>query len=74
VDIASHHHFPLKTHRFPHHRDGGYLPKGFPDITRHRFLAYDNSKALRLLGPELKYRSMEETTKDILDDYIARGW
>jgi hypothetical protein len=75
VDIASTHRSPLKSHEFPHHKEfGGYLPKGCPDIERNRLLVYDNAKALKILGPELKYRTMEETTGDILEDYAARGW
>lgn len=75
VDIASTHLSPLKTHQFPHHEGfNGYLPKGYPDIEKNHLLNYDNSKALRIFGPELTYRTMEETTKDILDDYAAKGW
>ncbi|EKM78748.1 hypothetical protein AGABI1DRAFT_107237 [Agaricus bisporus var. burnettii JB137-S8] len=75
IDIASTHLSPLKTHQFPHHEEfNGYLPKGYPDIEKNHLLNYDNSKALRIFGPELTYRTMEETTKDILDDYAVKGW
>ncbi|EKM78749.1 hypothetical protein AGABI1DRAFT_107238 [Agaricus bisporus var. burnettii JB137-S8] len=75
IDIASTHRSPLKTHEFPHHKEfGGYLPKGCPDVKRDYLLIYDNAKGLKILGPELKYRTMEETTADILKDYAARGW
>ncbi|EKM78750.1 hypothetical protein AGABI1DRAFT_121174 [Agaricus bisporus var. burnettii JB137-S8] len=75
IDIASTHRSPLKTHEFPHHKEfGGYLPKGCPDVKRDYLLVYDNAKGLKILGPELKYRAMEETTADILEDYAARGW
>ncbi|XP_006459379.1 hypothetical protein AGABI2DRAFT_65374 [Agaricus bisporus var. bisporus H97] len=75
IDIASTHRSPLKTHEFPHHKEfGGYLPKGCPDVKRDYLLIYDNAKGLKILGPELKYRTMEETTADILEDYAARGW
>lgn len=33
---------------------------------------YDASKAPKVLG--IKYRSIDETTRDILEDYKARGW
>lgn len=33
---------------------------------------YDTAKAARLLG--LKYRSIEEVTKDIVQDFKARKW
>jgi len=35
-------------------------------------IMYDTSKAARLLG--LKYRSIKESTKDMIDDFKARGW
>jgi len=33
---------------------------------------YDTTKASRILG--IKYRSMDETTTDLLEDFQARGW
>ncbi|KAH9838568.1 NAD(P)-binding protein [Rhodofomes roseus] len=33
---------------------------------------YDTSKAAKLLG--IKYRSIEESTKDMVEDFKARGW
>ncbi|KXN89087.1 NADPH-dependent methylglyoxal reductase GRE2 [Leucoagaricus sp. SymC.cos] len=75
LDVASTHRSPLKSHTFAHHQEfNGFLPRGFPDIERNRLTRMDSSKAARVLGPELKYRSMEETTKDILLDYAERGW
>jgi hypothetical protein len=35
-------------------------------------MIYDTAKANRILG--LKYRTIEETTRDTLADYEARGW
>jgi hypothetical protein len=75
ADIAATHRSPLKSHEFPHHKEfGGYLPKGCPDIERKRLLVYNNAKAHKILGSGLTYRTMEETTRDILEDYAARGW
>lgn len=50
------------------------LPKGFPDIHEAKvyMTTYDTSKEQRILG--LEYRSMEETTRDILEDFQRRGW
>jgi len=33
---------------------------------------YDTSKAAKLLG--LKYRSIKESTRDMIEDFKARGW
>ena len=35
-------------------------------------LDFDNSKSIKLLG--LKYRGIQETTSDIVEDLKARGW
>ncbi|KZT02568.1 NAD-P-binding protein [Laetiporus sulphureus 93-53] len=40
--------------------------------TATHHVMYDTSKAARLLG--IKYRSIEESTKDIIDDFRARHW
>lgn len=50
------------------------IPKGTPgagkDVKWN--IEYTNSKAQDVLG--LKFRSKEETTKDTVEDYKARGW
>ncbi|KAI0733665.1 NAD(P)-binding protein [Fomitopsis betulina] len=48
-------------------RDETYDPKKAVHVIK-----YDTSKAARLLS--LKYRSIEEVTKDIVDDFKARKW
>ncbi|KII86217.1 hypothetical protein PLICRDRAFT_114413 [Plicaturopsis crispa FD-325 SS-3] len=52
------------------------LPKGVAGYGRSpeaKFvLKYDTSKAARVLG--VTYRSAEETTRDLLDEYVAKGW
>ncbi|KAJ3561372.1 hypothetical protein NP233_g10238 [Leucocoprinus birnbaumii] len=74
-DIVYTYRSPLKVHIYPHHQESdGFLPRGLPEVERNRLLAYDNSKSLRILGPELQYRSMKETAEDILADCSARGW
>ena len=35
-------------------------------------LSYDTSKERRLFG--IKYHTVEETTKDMLEDFVKRGW
>jgi nucleoside-diphosphate-sugar epimerase len=40
--------------------------------TAKHLMIYDTAKANRILG--LKYRTIEETTRDTLADYEARGW
>ena len=35
-------------------------------------LNFDNSKSITLLG--LQYRSIQQTTSDIIEDMKARGW
>ena len=53
------------------------LPKGNPDAgspnpaTVH-LMQYDASKCARIFG--IKYRTITETTRDILTDFEARGW
>ncbi|KAJ3526557.1 hypothetical protein NMY22_g10117 [Coprinellus aureogranulatus] len=53
---------------------GKELPKGFPDINESKVYMtnYDTSKEKRILG--VKYRTMKETTRDILEDFRRRGW
>ncbi|KAI0746594.1 NAD-P-binding protein [Daedaleopsis nitida] len=42
-----------------------------PSKAQH-ILQYDNSKGIKILG--ITYRSIDEVTKDSLDDFKARGW
>ena len=35
-------------------------------------LTYDNRKAIAILG--IKFRSLEETAKDTVEDFKVRGW
>ncbi|KAF8996443.1 hypothetical protein BDQ17DRAFT_1429725 [Cyathus striatus] len=48
------------------------LPKGFPGLERRQLIKFDTSKSERILG--MKYRSMEETARDVLFDFVSRGW
>ena len=48
-------------------RDETYDPKKATHI-----IDYDTSKAAKLLG--IKYRSIDEGTKDMVEDFKARGW
>jgi len=52
------------------------LPKGDPGAGKKLppKIAFDTAKASKIFGPELKYRSMEETTRDTLEDFERRGW
>ncbi|KAJ8087297.1 hypothetical protein PM082_006127 [Marasmius tenuissimus] len=40
--------------------------------TAHRGIKFDTSKERRILG--LRFRTMEEVTRDVLTDYTRRGW
>ncbi|KAL1740919.1 hypothetical protein HDZ31DRAFT_85154 [Schizophyllum fasciatum] len=53
---------------------GRALPVGFPDAEKEHppHLLCDASRSKDILG--LKYRTVEETTRDTLADYDARGW
>jgi len=52
---------------------GRDLPKGVPgDDYVHHFL-FDLSKGRRIFS-EIKHRTMEETAKDMLDDFAKRGY
>jgi nucleoside-diphosphate-sugar epimerase len=50
------------------------LPRGYPEKAKNtvHLILYDTAKADRIL--KLKYRSMEETTRDTLNDFEERGW
>ncbi|KAI0078018.1 NAD(P)-binding protein [Panus rudis PR-1116 ss-1] len=50
------------------------VPKLEADDTGYKAenVMYDSTKSKEVLG--LRYRTMEETTKDILDDFKAKGW
>ncbi|KIK63983.1 hypothetical protein GYMLUDRAFT_40198 [Collybiopsis luxurians FD-317 M1] len=69
IDIAN----SFSPSPIPSHPD---LPKGNPGAGKGYIpkIAYDASKASRILGPELKYHTIEETTKDTLADFEKRGW
>ncbi|TFK23744.1 D-lactaldehyde dehydrogenase [Coprinopsis marcescibilis] len=54
---------PLPSHK---------IATGFPDVKRVYSIRYDTAKEQEIYG--LKYKSKEETTKDILQDFAARGW
>lgn len=48
------------------------LAVGQPGEPVHRRIMFDTRRCAEVLG--LKYRSMSETTRDILADYETRGW
>ncbi|KAJ3969521.1 D-lactaldehyde dehydrogenase [Lentinula raphanica] len=63
----------LSPSPIPSHTD---LPKGKPGAGKDFVpkIVYDASKASKILGPELVYHTMEETTRDTLEDFEKRGW
>ncbi|KAJ3877793.1 D-lactaldehyde dehydrogenase, partial [Lentinula edodes] len=63
----------LSPSPIPSHTD---LPKGKPGAGKDFVpkIVYDPSKASKILGPELVYHTIEETTRDILADFEKRGW
>jgi hypothetical protein len=55
------------------------LPKGIPDIDREGIVdmvTYDNCKTTELigLGSERPYITKEQCTRDMINDFIKRGW
>ncbi len=51
------------------------VPAGDPDYNPDNASfpsTYNADKSVRILG--IRYRSIEELTKDSLDDFTARGW
>ncbi|KAI9057999.1 hypothetical protein FKP32DRAFT_1290095 [Trametes sanguinea] len=57
------------------HRLDGRIPEGntsYNPSEAYHPVIYNSNKTIRELG--MKYRSMEETTKDILEDCKERGW
>jgi hypothetical protein len=49
------------------------LPRGVPGARKNaRPTRFDTAKGARILG--MKYRGIEETTRDILEDYQKHGW
>ncbi|KAI0093277.1 hypothetical protein BDY19DRAFT_989932 [Irpex rosettiformis] len=48
------------------------FPKGIPDGERVYNITWNTTKAKDILGME--FRTLEETAKDILEDYEAHGW
>ncbi|KAJ6595803.1 D-lactaldehyde dehydrogenase [Mycena vulgaris] len=47
------------------------LTKGTPG-TAHRAITFDTAKEKRILG--IEFKTMAESTRDILADFVARGW
>ncbi|KAF8873079.1 D-lactaldehyde dehydrogenase [Infundibulicybe gibba] len=56
---------PLPNHTFPVGTPGSGKDAVYKNT-------YDASKSLRILG--MKYRTMEQTTRDTLADFARRGW
>ncbi|KAI0325808.1 NAD-P-binding protein [Cubamyces sp. BRFM 1775] len=57
------------------HRAIDSIPAGntsYDPSQAKQVLAYDNRKAIAILG--IKFRSLEETTKDTVEDFKVRGW
>lgn len=57
------------------HKIDSRLPAGNPsaDLSKANYvLVYNNSKGVKILG--MKYRSMEETARDILEQAREKGW
>ena len=57
------------------HRWSDKLPAGntaYDPTQAVHLLRYDNRKGIATLG--IKYRSIEEVTRDSLKDFKARGW
>ena len=57
------------------HRWSDKLPAGntlYDPTKAVHLLRYDNRKGIATLG--IKYRSIEEVTRDSLEDFKARGW
>ncbi|CAA7269673.1 unnamed protein product [Cyclocybe aegerita] len=56
---------PLPSHKFV---------VGYPEILQEKAIlaTYDKSKEERILG--IKFKTMEETAKDTLEDFARRGW
>ncbi|KAI0076359.1 NAD-P-binding protein [Panus rudis PR-1116 ss-1] len=51
------------------------VPAGNPDFDPSKFkhaIHFDSKKSKEILG--LKYHTLEQTTKDMLDDFVAKGW
>lgn len=48
-----------------------YVATGDP-ATATYLTTFDTSKAQRLLG--IKYHTLEESTRDIIEQYKAKGW
>jgi hypothetical protein len=56
---------PWKSHNAP-------LSKGDPEAERARAITWVTDKEKKILGT--KFKTMQETTKDILEDYENHGW
>jgi hypothetical protein len=50
------------------------LPKGDPSLAKSYdgLIHYDNKKGIKILG--IKYKTVDETTGDIIRDFEQRGW
>lgn len=64
VDIVQ----DLAPSTWPRHN----IPKGFPLENSVYKIRFNQEKQEKLLG--LRFRTKEETTKDILEDFSKRGW
>lgn len=64
VDVAS----SIQPYPLPNH-----LPaKGVPGLDKSYNIQYNTEKEKGILG--IKFKTLEETTRDTLEDFAARGW
>ncbi|KAE9383213.1 hypothetical protein BT96DRAFT_968643 [Gymnopus androsaceus JB14] len=73
-DIALAHALSLIKEEAGGERGGGECGRETVGQESLQKIAFDTAKASKIFGHELKYRSMEETTRDTLKDFERRGW
>lgn len=64
VDIAN----SIQPYPLPNHPPA----KGSPGLEKSYNIQYNTEKEKRILG--VKFKTPEETTRDTLEDFAARGW
>jgi len=64
LDVANTvHPYPLPNHP---------PPKGIPELEKVHNIQYDTAKERRIFG--IKFRTMEETSRDTLENFAEKGW
>lgn len=63
---------PVNASRLHSHKIPAGEPEAYDPAKIVQLVSYNAEKSQRMLG--IRYRTLEETSKDVIEDFKARGW